>query len=65
IINDFDEHFVKKGMLSFPEGSFNAHVLRMSANEPTKQFAAQFLKEAKEFFSKLVAMRSRQLEEAK
>jgi sulfite reductase (ferredoxin) len=65
IMNDFDEHFVKKGLFSFPEGSFHDHIMKMNNNEPTKEFAAQYLSEAKAFFNKTVELRTRQLAEVK
>jgi sulfite reductase (ferredoxin) len=65
ILNDFDEHFVKKGLFSFAEGSFHDHVIKMNDHEPSKEFATQYLGEAKKFFDKLVELRTRQLAEVK
>jgi sulfite reductase (ferredoxin) len=60
IINDFEEQFVKKGLFDF-SGSFAESVLRMNKQEPTKEFAQQYLNEAKEFVTKAVAVRNKQL----
>ncbi len=65
IINDFDKHFASKGVLTFKEGSFSEHVQKMDKHEPTKEFAAQFLKEAKDFCEKLAELRNKQLVEVK
>lgn len=62
IINDFDEHFVKKGLFTVPGvSSFADHVLKMSKQEPTREFAEQYYNEAKEFVSKIVEIRKNQL----
>ena len=65
IINDFDKHFTAKGLLTFKEGSFSEHVQKMDKHEPTKEFAEQFLNEAKAFCEKLAELRNKQLVEAK
>jgi sulfite reductase (ferredoxin) len=65
ILNDFDEHFVKKGTFNFAEGSFHDHVMKMNNQEPSKEFAAKYLAEAKAFFNKMVELRTRQLAEVK
>lgn len=61
IINDFDEHFVKKGLLTVSGESFAEHVLKMSKNEPSKEFAEKYLWEAKDFVTKITEIRQKQL----
>ncbi len=61
VINDFDTFFVEKGLFSFDEGSFKEHVLRINKNEPTKEFAELYKKEAAEFLAKLKEVRENQL----
>jgi sulfite reductase (ferredoxin) len=61
IINDFDEHFVKKGLFTVPGGSFSEHVLKMNKQEPSKQFAEKYLYEAKEFVSQIIETRKKQV----
>jgi len=65
IINDFDKNFTSKGLFFFKEGTFSEHVQKMDKHEPTKEFAAQFLNEAKDFTEKLAELRNKQLVEAK
>ncbi|MEQ8416729.1 MAG: nitrite/sulfite reductase [Imperialibacter sp.] len=61
IIRDFDRIFVEKGEFSFPEGSFEAHITKISSNEPTEAFASTFKEEAATFIEKVKAVRTRQL----
>lgn len=61
VINDFDKLFVEKGLFTFEEGSFKEHVLRINKNEPTKEFAELFKKDAQEFLKTLKAVRENQL----
>jgi len=61
IINDFEEHFVKKGLFQVPGGSFAEYVLKMNKFEPSKEFAQQYLKEATEFVKSVVDLRKKQL----
>jgi sulfite reductase (ferredoxin) len=65
IINDFDEHFVKKGLLSIPEGSFAEYVLKISKNEPTKEFAEKYLADVRSFVTQINELRQKQLMENK
>jgi sulfite reductase (ferredoxin) len=53
IINDFEDNLVKTGKFFLASGSFSTQLLRMSNEEPTKEFAAKFLEEAKEFVAKI------------
>jgi len=59
IINDFEEHLVKSGKFFLASGSFSKQLLRMSEHEPTKEFAAEFLTEAKEFVAKIKEFRNK------
>ncbi|HVD99316.1 MAG TPA: hypothetical protein VNB90_14000 [Cytophagaceae bacterium] len=61
IINDFEEKLVKTGKIFLTSGSFSTQLLRMSEQEPTKEFAAQYLEEAKEFVSKIKEYRNQQV----
>lgn len=56
IINDFDKHFVDAGEIQLT-GTFRAFVLQINQNEPTKQFAETYLKNAKEFIKQASALR--------
>jgi sulfite reductase (ferredoxin) len=51
IINDFDTHFVADGAFTFPGTDFKTHVLQINQNEPTKEFALQYLAEAEAFLA--------------
>ena len=61
IIRDFDRLFVQTGQFSFPEGSFEAHITKISQNEPTEVFAASFRQDATAFIEKVRATRTSQL----
>lgn len=61
IIKDFDANFVKKELFFFGEGSFEDHVLRINNYEPSKEFAEQFLSEAKTFLEQVVEVRQKQV----
>lgn len=61
IMRDFDRLFVETGQFSFSEGTFEAHVTKMSQNEPAKEFAEVFREEAADFLSKVKATRTKQL----
>jgi sulfite reductase (ferredoxin) len=60
IINDFDKHFVSKGLFAF-EPDFKTYVLRINENEPTKQFAEKYLNDAKQFVETAKKYRENQL----
>lgn len=61
IMRDFDRLFVETGQFTFTEGTFEAHVTKMSQNEPAKEFAEAFREEAADFLSKVKATRTKQL----
>ena len=48
ILKDFDTHFTQKGLYSGKE-SFKDFVLQINQNEPSENFATQYLPEAKAF----------------
>jgi sulfite reductase (ferredoxin) len=48
IINDFDKHYVSKGLFTFTP-DFKTFILRINENEPTKQFAEAYLNDAIQF----------------
>lgn len=53
ILNDFDKHFTANGLYT-DSNSFKTTVLRMNDNDPSENFAAEYLQQAKSFieFSK-------------
>ncbi|MFN6944394.1 MAG: nitrite reductase [Cytophagaceae bacterium] len=61
IINDFNEHFVKKGDFFVEEGDFAKHVLKINDQEPTKEFAEKYLSEVKLFVDQISDIRQKQL----
>lgn len=61
IMRDFDRLFVATGQFSFPEGTFEAHVTKMSSTEPSEAFAAAYRQQAADFLNKVKATRTRQL----
>lgn len=61
IINDFDKHFVDTLEINV-NGTFREFVLQINKNEPTKQFAESYLKDAKEFIKQASALREMQLQ---
>lgn len=58
IINDFDKHFVDTLEINV-NGTFREFVLQINKNEPTKQFAETYLKEAREFIKQASALRNK------
>ena len=48
VINDFQEQFVKTGLFELPS-DFKAYIFRINKNEPTQEFALEFLYDAKNF----------------
>lgn len=60
ILSDFDEHYVQTKEVNF-ENSFAETVLQINKNEPSQEFAEQYLKEANAFFGKVQAIRAMQL----
>ena len=62
IINDFQTHFVEKGIFQF-ETDFVNHVLRFKKSTPSETFAENYLNEANLFFQQVLAFREGQLVE--
>lgn len=50
IIRDFDQHYVETGKITFT-GSFHPLVLQIKNNEPSQQFAEEYLREAENFIN--------------
>jgi sulfite reductase (ferredoxin) len=48
IINDFDKHFVEKGLYT-GDASFKEMVLQISKTEPSESFGREYLQQAKDF----------------
>ena len=59
IINDFDTNFVQTGEYSV-EGSFKEIVLKINKNEPSEDFAKEYLAEAERFFEAMENLRVKQ-----
>lgn len=64
ILKAFDEHYVSQGIFDFGGASFEEHVLQINKNEPTKEFATQYIGQAKAFLDAVNKHREEQLEEA-
>ena len=62
IIKDFDEKFVADGRIDVA-GGFENMVLQLNKNEPTKAFAAAYLKDAKLFLETVAKFRQQELAE--
>ena len=62
IITDFDEKFVAEGRIAVA-GGFENLVLQLNKNEPTKEFAASYLKDAKVFLEAVQKYRQKELSE--
>lgn len=60
MINDFEEHIIKKGIVSIAGDSFAEQVFRINTNEPSKAFATSYLDEATAFLAHITAHRSKQ-----
>jgi len=57
VLRDFDKHFTQEGTFSFDGETFENYVLRINKNEPTREFAAQYIQDAKNFLNKLYEYR--------
>ncbi len=62
IIKDFDEKFVSDGRIAVA-GGFENLVLQLSKNEPTKEFAASYIKDALVFLEAVERFRQQELAE--
>ena len=63
IIKDFDEKFVADGRIAV-EGGFENLALQLNKNEPTEEFAASYIKDAKLFLETVEKFRKQELAEA-
>lgn len=63
IIKDFDEKFVADGRIVVA-GGFEKLVLQLNQNEPSKAFAASYIKDAKAFLETVAKFREQELAEA-
>ena len=62
IIKDFDRLFVAAGKIDF-DGSFEELVLQLNKKEPSKEFASQYLADAKLVLERFEAYRTLELQE--
>lgn len=60
IIKDFDAKFVESGRI-IVSGGFEALVLQLNKNEPTKEFATAYLQETSVFLQKVETFREKEL----
>jgi sulfite reductase (ferredoxin) len=60
IISDFNKHFYETGELKLDQ-NFEDLVLQMNKNEPTEEFAINYLSESKAFLEKVKAKRQEQV----
>jgi len=60
VMNDFDSILVEKGLFNFAEGSFKEHILQINKNEPSKEFAASYYKNAFDFLEEIKSVRDKQ-----
>ena len=57
IINDFDKHFIDTLEINI-DGTFREFVLQINKNEPTKQFAETYLRDAMNFIEQTKKLRN-------
>lgn len=60
-LNDFQQHFIKTGAFTFTD-DFKEYVLRINKNEPSAEFANEFLSDAKRFIEGAFAHRGAEKE---
>ncbi|MDC6365800.1 MULTISPECIES: HEPN domain-containing protein [Flavobacteriaceae] len=63
IIRDFNELYVESGKIAFP-GGFENLTLQLNKNEPSKEFAQNYLEDAKQVLERLENYRKLELEHA-
>jgi sulfite reductase (ferredoxin) len=61
-LNDFQHHFVDKGLIPVPENNIKEYVLRINKNEPTETFAVTYRSDAKKFLEDVFALRNNENE---
>lgn len=64
IINDFDKNYVESNEISFNGISFRESLLQINKNEPSKEFALTYKKQAEEFLAAISSLRNAQLQNA-
>ena len=64
IIEDFEEHFVSKGLIDLGGKSFTELTLQLNANEPSLEFAQKFNTDAQAFYKQVNAARELQIARA-
>ncbi|MGZ4061212.1 MAG: nitrite reductase, partial [Bacteroidia bacterium] len=60
IINDFEKHFITTSEIKL-EKTFREFVLQINQNEPSKQFAENYLNHAKEFIKQVSELREKEI----
>jgi len=61
IMKDFDTHFVETGEIAIEGGSFKELVLQINKNEPTEEFAKEYIAKAASFINLVTELRNKQL----
>jgi sulfite reductase (ferredoxin) len=61
VLKDFDAQFVATEEFSFEGKSFRDFVLEINKNEPTAEFAKQYITEATSFISNVIEFRNKQI----
>ena len=56
VMNDFQREFVDSGLIA--TGDFREFVLRINKNEPTEEFAIEYLENARQFLKGVYAYRT-------
>lgn len=64
IMEDFDKHFVEKGLIDFGGETFVQHITQLNANEPSLEFAKTYQATAKKFMDRLSSLREEQIKKA-
>lgn len=62
VITDFQAKFVETGLFELPV-NFKDYLFRINKNEPSKEFAAEFLKDAEKFLEDVQAYRNASVKE--
>ncbi len=58
IVRDFDKYFIESGVISL-KTSFSSMVYQINKNEPSEEFAMQYLEDAKTFFKLVDDLRAK------
>ncbi len=62
VVSEFEKQFVETGEFNFERG-FNKLVFKINQNEPSKEFAETYYKDAKSFLNSVKQKREKQLQE--